>query len=184
MQTIGDEQNFQTLFCELRLEDERLAPRFSVVWNSAQASTRSQLGFKLAFVAATALLLVSLFSLALWLGGRPKNQQQNSATVIPPASPIASQAPQALEAAPNQIAPLRSSYRVNSMLRAMKLAERRRLKVLALRESEIRNAVAVSSWQSPTAMLMQSPADDVLTSLPQLYRSVSELNSFLPDTQK
>jgi hypothetical protein len=29
---------------------------------------------------------------------------------------------------------------------------------------------------------MQSPADDVLTSLPQLDRSLTELKTFLPDT--
>lgn len=183
MKTIGEQQNFQTLFCELRLEDESMAPRFSVVWNIAQARPRSRVGFTFAFAAASVLLVISLLSLALWLGGRASNQKQESATVSPPASPAIIPSPRATEATPGQVAPLRANNRVNSLRRAMKTAERRRLKALALGESEILNALAVSSWQSPTAMLMQSPADDVLVSLPQLYRSVTQMNSFLPDTQ-
>jgi hypothetical protein len=39
----------------------------------------------------------------------------------------------------------------------------------------------LSIWQSPTAMLLQSPADDVLSSLPQLDQSLTELKTFLPN---
>jgi hypothetical protein len=184
MQTIGEEQNIQTLFRELQLEDERAAPRFSVVWNSAQASTRPGPWFKPSFVVAAALLVVSLFSLALWLRERRRIHRPTTAVVIPSASPTVSPAPRALEATPNQVAPLRASDRANTKQRVMSLAARRRLRMLALLEAEIRSAAAVSSWQSPTAMLMQSPADDVLILLPQLYHSVTELNSFLPDTQQ
>ena len=185
MQTIGDERNIQTLFRELRLEDERVAPRFSVVWNSAQTRTRPRLAFKLQFVAATIVLIVSLVSLALWLRGRQKKPHQENAALVPPsASTSYSTAPRTSRHEPNQLAPSRANYRVVEMRRARILAGRRRAELLALREAEIRNAAAVSSWQSPTAMLMQSPADDVLTSIPQLYRSVTELNLFLPDTEK
>ena len=127
MQTIGKEQNIQTQFRELRLEDERVAPRFSVVWNNAQASIRPGPRLKLSFVVSTILLVVSLFSLALWLRGRLRNQQQNTAAVIPSASPIVSPAPRALKQEPNQVAPLRASYRANAMRRVVRLAERRRI---------------------------------------------------------
>lgn len=183
MQTIGDEENIKTLFLELRLTEQRVAPRFHAAWNRAQASARPSRVFKLSFVVAAALVIVSLFSLALWLRGRLRSQQQIVA-VIPSKSPSVSPARQALEAAPNQIAPLRARYRANAAQRVMRLAEHPRIKMLTLREAEIRSAGVVSTWQSPTAMLMQSPADDVLTSLPQLYRSVNEVNSFLSETQK
>ncbi|MGH9959068.1 MAG: hypothetical protein ACREBC_18380, partial [Pyrinomonadaceae bacterium] len=55
-------------------------------------------------------------------------------------------------------------------------------KLRALRRAEIQNAAAISSWQSPTARLMQSPADDVLTWVPQLHQYIMELKSFLPNT--
>lgn len=182
MKTIGEQQNFQTLFCELRLENERLAPRFSGVWNTAQARSRPRVGFKFAFVATGALVVVSLLSLALVLGGRASNQQQESRVVNPPASPTNGPASGGLETTPKPIVTLRSNYRFASTRRAMKLGKLRRLK--APREYEFRDALAVSNWQSPTAMLMDSPADDVLMSVPQLYRSVNQLMSFLPETQK
>lgn len=184
MKAIGEQLNFQTLFCELRLENEHLAPRFSVTWNTAEVRPRSHVRFKFAFVVACVLLVVSLFSIALWLNGRTRNQHVESAVVNPAANPTIDTSPRAMEVAPKPIALQRPSYRFDSARRAMKLAEVRRLRALALEKSEIRNAVAVSSWQSSTAMLMESPADDLLTSLPQLYRSVTQLNSFLSDTQK
>jgi hypothetical protein len=42
--------------------------------------------------------------------------------------------------------------------------------------------VAISTWESPTAILLQSPADEMLTSLPQFDLSVKDLKTFLPDT--
>lgn len=183
MQTIGDEENIKTLFRELRLHDESVAPRFSTVWNQAQSGTRASRVLNPSFVVAAALLIVSLFSIALWLRARLRSQQQNAAA-ISTTSPTVVQPPQALKPAPSRETPQRASYRANVIRRAMRLAEHRRLELLALREAELRNAAAVSSWQSPTAMLMQSPADDLLSSLPQLYRSVNEVNSFLSDTKK
>jgi hypothetical protein len=46
------------------------------------------------------------------------------------------------------------------------------------------STVAISNWQSPTITLMESPSDDVLTSLPQLDQSATELKTFLPGTIK
>jgi hypothetical protein len=43
-------------------------------------------------------------------------------------------------------------------------------------------AISFSVWQSPTATLMHSPAHEVLVSLPQLDRSLTEMKSFLPNT--
>jgi len=69
--------------------------------------------------------------------------------------------------------------RSNSKSLSMKLAARRHAELVAKR-AEIRNAVAISSWQSPTTALLRSPGDEVLTSLPQLNQSANELKSFLP----
>jgi hypothetical protein len=71
--------------------------------------------------------------------------------------------------------------RVKSNRWDRKLAARRQADLNA-GNAAIRETVSISSWQSPTATLMQSPADDVLTSLPQLDRSLTELKTFLPNT--
>ena len=70
MELVGEQKRIQALFSELRLADEQTAPRFAVVWNRAQARSsrawRPTRAFNFSFVAATALLICALVSLALW----------------------------------------------------------------------------------------------------------------------
>lgn len=183
MQTIGEEQTFQTLFRELRKNDESLAPRFSVVWNRAQDGTRPRLSFKHSFGMA-AVLVVSILSFALWLMVRPSAHQQGYAVEVQAVTHNASLAPLELNPTPGQLAMERARYRINERKRQFRLTERRRAKMSAFMELQLRNAILVSSWKSPTATLMQVPANEFLTSLPQMYRSVYELNEFLLEKQE
>ena len=178
MELVGEEKRIQALFRELRLEDGHVTPRFAAVWHRAQSRSfapRSRL--KLSFVAATALLLGALLSLA-WLTKQWQRSQQSSVAVLAVnAIPGISPAPTGLKSVVSRSDPnRRSSFKSVSM----KLVARRHAEMLAARRAEIRNAAAISSWESPTTALLRSPGDEVLTSLPQLNKSVNELRSFLP----
>jgi hypothetical protein len=191
MELVGNEKRIQALFSELKLEDERVAPEFIKVWNRAQATIPgSPRVFKISFALATAaLLVITLSALVLWSrNGQPGNQvAPKVATESTP--PDLTPAPhQATPATPPPNRPLRSVVaqspaRVKSNQWPPKLAARRKADLEA-RNAVIREAVSISSWQSPTATLMQSPADHVLTSLPQLDRSLNELKTFLPNTSQ
>jgi hypothetical protein len=63
--------------------------------------------------------------------------------------------------------------------RVRRLAFQRRAQLLK-RRAIISNARAIAVWQSPTTALLESPAEDVLSALPQLTQSAVELKSFLP----
>jgi hypothetical protein len=94
---------------------------------------------------------------------------------------IVNPSPVSVSSKPNEVLPVVLKHRARARPAALKLAARRRAEMLAAKRAELRNAAAVLSWQSPTAMLMRSPADDVLRSLPQLNLSANELKLFLPN---
>jgi|SRR6266850_945097 len=184
MELAGNEKKIQALFRELKLADQRLAPEFIKVWSRAQAaSPGSSRVFKISFVLATALVVITLCSVVLWSRRWQRSQLPNpglaGGSVKPGSTPVPPPAP--LSTRPTQLVVAQPPVRVKS--------NRLDRKVAAPRQSNfnptnlvVREAVSISTWQSPTAALMQSPADDVLTSLPQLDRSVTELKTFLPDT--
>ena len=67
MELVGEEKRIQALFSEAKLADAMTTPSFAGVWNRAQARTyRPRKAFNLAFIAATALLVCALVSLAWW----------------------------------------------------------------------------------------------------------------------
>src|SRR4030095_15045907 len=177
MESAGNEKRIQALFRELKLADERVAPEFIKVWDRAQvANPGSPRVFKISFAVAMALFVITLSALALWSrNGAPSER-------VDPTGATESTPPAALPppARPIQSVVAQSPVRVKSRQWAWKLAARRKADLDA-RNAVIRDAVSISSWQSPTATLMQSPADHVLTSLPQLDRSLNELKTFLPN---
>jgi len=181
MELIGEEKRIQALFRELRLEDDHVTPRFATMWHRAQAGSRApRRTFNVAFVAATALLLCALFSLA-WLTKQWQRSQQASVAVTPVNSiPSVSAAPTGVKQELNVVSESDPNRRSSSKSLSMRLAVRRHAEMLAARRAEIRSATAISSWQSPTTALLRSPGDALLTSLPQLNKSVDELKSFLP----
>lgn len=182
MELAGNEKKIQALFRELKLEDERVAPGFVRLWNSAQAtSQRPRRAFKISFAVATALFVITLCSLALWPRNWQRGQQPNSGVAVRSTPPGPTSAPLPATPGPKQLGVAEPRNRARSNRWARKLTARRQAELTA-RNAAIREAVAISSWQSPTATLMQSPADDVLTSLPQLDRSAAQLKSFLPNS--
>jgi hypothetical protein len=192
MESAGNEKKIQALFRELKLADERVAPEFIKVWDRAQAtSSRSWRIINLSFAVATALLVITLSVLVLWSRNGQQSGQVNPKIAAGSTTPISrpnskagsTPSPPAAIPVPTQLVVAQPLVRVKSNRWDRKLAARRKAGLDA-RNAIIREAVSISSWQSPTATLMQSPADDVLSSLPQLDRSLNQLKTFLPNTSQ
>lgn len=178
MELVGEQKRIQALFSELRLADEQTVPRFVTVWNRAQARTvRPARAFNLSFVAATALLICALVSLALWSKYYQRTARQSAAVGTGPVQVVRN-----TEANPRVSG--EKQLRTYSKSRAMRLAAQRRALILAVTLKAAREAKVISSWQSPTSALLKSQNDELLKSLPQLNESADELKSFLPNTPK
>ena len=196
MELVGNEKKIQALFRELKLADERVAPEFIKVWDPAQATSPGWISlsssrlFNISFAVATALLVITVSVLVLWSRHAQPGEQVNPQVAnesTPPLSTLGS-TPAPPRATPPPTRPIQSvvaqsPVRLKSNQGAWKLAARRKADLDA-KNAVIREAVSMASWQSPTAILMQSPADHVLTSLPQLDRSLNELKTFLPNTSQ
>lgn len=182
MELVG-EKRIQALFSEQRLADEQNALSFVGVWNRAQAKTfRPQRAFNLSFVAATALLVCALVSLALW--SRQWQRNENALVNLPP---VPTAGPAQVAAGNNEVnppAPVQTGIGSGSKSRALKSAARRQSLLLAANRKATHEAKALASWESPTATLLDSPSDELLKSLPQLNQTVDELKSFLPSSPK
>ena len=185
MELVGEEKRIQALFSEARLADEQTMPSFAGVWNRAQAKTiRAPRAFNLSFVAATALLVCALVSLAWWMNRAQRNQGALIATVPPITNggPINVVQPGYQPVNP-EFKPV-TQPRSSEKSRALILAARRQAVLVAASQKILRDAKAIESWQSPTAALLDSPSEGLLKSLPQMNQSVDELKSFLPNQPK
>ncbi len=180
MELIGEEKRIRALFSDVRFTDEQSVPSFAGVWNRSQAKTvRPSRALRLSFVAATALLVCALVSLAWWARPVQQNQKLVIANVPWILTPITIIQP---EDNPEPVTV--TQRRFSDKSRSLKLAERRRAVLVAAGKKILRDAKAIESWQSPTATLLSSPADELLKSLPQLNQTVDELKSFLPSQPK
>jgi hypothetical protein len=185
MELPGNEKKIQALFRELKLEDERVVPVFARVWNNPETARQiPRRAFKISFALVTGLLLIALGSLALWSRTWQRSQQPISGEAVrsiqPGSAPAKSTTPGA-SSEPKHVVLNETRNRPTSNRWARRLAAHRQAELIARNEAQ-REALAISSWQSPTTTLLQSPAGDILTALPQLNRSAAELNSFLPNT--
>ena len=181
MEWVGEEKRIQALFSEQRLADEQTAPSFAAVRTRAQARAyRPQRAFNLSFVAATALLVFSLVSLALW-----STQWQPKADVSISVPPVLTVSPAQVLVGIDEVKPAKPVQKgVSAKSRAIKLAARRQVLLVAANRKATHEAKAIASWQSPTATLLDSASDELLKSLPQLNQTVDELKSFLPSSPK
>lgn len=188
MELVGEQKRIQALFSELRLADEQIAPRFAAVWNSAQARSsrtgRPARAFNLSFVAATALLVAALVSLALWSKYSRPNTRPNAVLVTGTTTPAARPVQVVGNADANPPVPGDKQLRAKPRSRAMRLAVQSRALMLTVNLKAEHEAKAISSWQSPTTALLKSQNDELLKSLPQLNESADELKSFLTNTPK
>ena len=185
MELAGDEKKIQALFSELRLADEHAAPSFVGVWNRAQLRTPARFGWlKLRFVAAAFVVCAAVFALALWSNSRQQTTPTINAVALAPVTiPVVPPATSGLTQPTTPSKGISDAERQRALRnqRVARFAARQRAELLAARRAEIRDATAISSWQSPTATLLSSQNDALLNSLPQLNESVKDLKSFLPN---
>jgi hypothetical protein len=184
MEMLGEEKKIQALFSQLRLDDEQTVPSFAATWGRAQSKTyRRQGAFNLSFVAATALLVCALVSLALWSRQWERSHSASVANVpaTPSVGPVRVVAERRITNPPQ---PVQKGTVSSPKSRALKLAARREALLAAANRQATHEAQAIASWQSPTATLLDSPSDELLKSLPQLNQTVDELKSFLPNQPK
>jgi hypothetical protein len=183
MELVGEEKRIQALFSEVRLADEQTTPSFVGVWNRAQAKTvRTQRGFNLSFVAATALLVCALVSLAWWSRHWQRNPEViATAPAVPATSPV-KVGIENEEVKPSS--PVGRRVAFSSKSNAVRLASRREALLVAANRTATHEAKAIASWKSPTVTLLDSSSGELLKSLPQLNQTVDELKSFLPSQPK
>ena len=187
MELSGEEKKLRALFSELKAADEQTAPPFARVWNRAQPGTRRVWAFNPAFVAATALLICALISLAVW----SRYSQQTPPAVVKNADASAGHVDANSSAATTNSTP--ASVNRHDAVSPPKPREiavasnvdrskaRRHAQVIAANRKLTQEAKTISSWQSPTSALLTSPSDELFSSLPQLNESSTELKSFLPN---
>jgi len=184
MELAGEEKRIHALFSEVRLADEQTTPSFAGVWNRAQSKTmRWHRAFNLSFVAATALLVCALASLAWWANYSPRTRE----AVVVNIPPITNGG--VIKNVAQKDVPQGGVYKVPELKPVMqpRLSARSRALRLAVAHQAVlvvANTKAIESWQSPTATLLDSSSDELLKSLPQLNQTVDELKSFLPSRPK
>ena len=173
MERVGEEKEIQALFYELKAADESFAPEFLMTWERAVSTRyRPRRALKTSFVLASVLLVTIVYPIVSWQSSKaPADGSIPVAVVSPPTLPL-----------PNRVVANNKAEAVNT--RPRRVLSRRRTPRSRVRAADIRMAVAVSKWQSPTAILMQSPAEEVWAALPPLDQSVTELKTFLPNAVK
>lgn len=179
MESVGEEKKLQALFSELKTADEQTAPRFATVWNRAQLRPRRMRRFNPAFVAATALIVFVLISLAVWSRYSQRTQPQPIQAVAPtvPKMDTAAAAVDNSSPAPKVVGTWKPR---NTNLVAKRIVARPGAPQLAANRKLNQDAKTIASWKSPTTALLSSPSDEIFSSLPELNKSSSDLKSFLP----
>lgn len=175
MEPAGNEQRIQALFLELKAKDEQFVPQFVGLWNRAQLrGAKSRPSLRSFYAAAACLLVLVLGSLIFW-----SRSWQRQGQLVPKLPTVAGDfgTHPTLQAVVPRKKDLGNQTDADRRLR--RLASERRAHLLK-RQAVISNARAIAVWQSPTTALLQSPAEDVLSALPQLTQSALELKSFLP----
>jgi len=173
MELRGDEKRIRALFSELSLDDQSRTPGFDHLWTRAEAAgpPRTSVFNRPPAVIVIALTAVA-FAIGLWWRSKPAPSQSQAAVQVasqetyePPVSSTHVSVKRAVVSGPRTTRPPRRKT----------LARHRQTERALTHE-----AAMLSSWQSPTEILMETTAGFVLKSLPPLNQSVKDLELFLP----
>jgi hypothetical protein len=178
MELPGEENRIQALFCELRLEDQLLAPGFEKIWHCAQAKRpKERLALNRLVVLITSAMIVAAFCLLLLRSptglGEPRDEVGGLRETVSSTSVPVNRQDRVADAGPSR--PVQSKS-----LQRKKLPVRRKTELAARVFPE---SVALSNWRSPTTRFMEHPSGPVLNSLPQMNESVRDFQSFLASNQ-
>ena len=180
MEIIGDDKKIRALFSEARLADEQALPSFAAVWSRAQSrALKPRRAFNLSFAAVTALLVLTLGSLAAWSMYSKPQAAYSAFAEVPARNSLAASAVKTVDEVPTPpiqkgkvIRPIRS--------RATRSTAQSGTLTVASSGKAVTEAKTIDTWQSPTSALLTSPSDNLFKSLPQLNENANELKSFLP----
>jgi hypothetical protein len=170
MQWDGDEKRIRALFSELSFEDQDRAPLFDKLWRQAQATVPapSRSLTAIAVICAVIILVVSLIGAGASFTSTQSLPQQQTVNVNPQTTPT----------------PAARSEQEPNPLTLVAVRPPHRKKRLVLRRTneriELAQVAVLTSWQSPTAVFLESSARPSFNSLPQLNQSADDLKSFLP----
>ena len=166
----GDEERIRQLFHELRREDQGIAPQFGEVftaaWNRNKGSNTAT--WSIRFAAAAVLCVLVLITIRVSTPVTPQEEQTAPGSTL---------------------SPVVSSDTTTNVVRSLSQTPKTQWhptirKQLRPRQFSISLAIAMkslSSWQSPTAALLQTPQDQILNKLPRLGESLRTIKSFSPD---
>lgn len=167
MEFTGDEKKIQALFSELSLEHQRRTPGFEKLWRAADKNARvpAPLVRRSALAMVTTMILVAacVIAIASWYRS---SQSENAANIPPQIIPATTEPP--LE------------QRLSADARDIRTVRPRRVRPRQTERAALRQAAILAKWQSPTNVLLNSPAASFLSSLPQLNQSARDLEQFLP----
>lgn len=185
MEIIGDDKKLRALFSEARVADEAAAPSFTSVWHRAQArSLKPRRAFNLSFVLVTALLVLTLGSLAVWSMYSPRSNQPHEAAAPGGVAPAVVNTPEkrkteeevrTAENAPHP--PIEAPVRRSNRPRVRRPTAQPDSQLIARTTAK---ETTIDSWESPTSALLSSPTDGLFKSVPQLNENANEMKSFLP----
>ena len=179
MELSGEEKKLQALFSELKAADEQATPHFGATWNRAQIAPRKMRAFNPAFVAVTLLLVFGVVAFAVWSRYSPTTPSPQPAVAEAPQSPAI---PTAVEPSPAPVKETPAPHPKNNVIAARKnrTANQRNAMLAANRKLQ-KDAKSIANWTSPTSALLESPSDEMFSSLPELNQSATQLKSFLPN---
>ena len=179
MELSGEEKKLQALFSELKAVDEKATPHFGATWNRAQIAPRTIRRFNPAFVAAMILVVFGIVAFAVWsrysrvtsapqavIASAPQNPSPTTEAEAPPA--------------PKSITPVPTAKNVVTVARRNKVTNQRNAMLAAANRKLQKDAKSIANWKSPTSALLESPSDEIFSSLPEFNQSTTQLKSFLP----
>jgi hypothetical protein len=179
MELSGEEKKLQALFSELKAADEQEAPHFGATWNRAQIAPRRIRALNPAFVAAMMLLVFGVVAFAVWSRYSRTTPSPQPGIASAPQSPSTTAAGEAPPAPKKETPAPKPKDTVTVSLRNKATTQRNAMLVAANRKLQ-KDAKSIASWTSPTSALLESPSDEIFSSLPELNQSATQLKSFLP----
>ena len=166
----GDEKRIRQLFHDLRCEEQFIAPHFGAVLTAARNRNKGSNtpAWSMRFAAAAMLFVLALITIRVSTAVRPGTEQ-----LVPASTPSA----------------VASSDTTTDGVRTLSQPPKTQPRPSIRRQARPRqfsNSLAIamkslSSWQSPTAALLQTSQDEMLNSLPRLGESLRTIKPFSPD---
>ncbi len=185
MEIIGDDKKLRALYSEAQQLDHAATPSFTSVWHRAQArSLKPRRAFNVSFALVTALLVLTLGSLAAWsiFSTRRSNPREAVNDPAPVIAPLPEKSPERINegvktAQNDSPAPIGTPIQRSIKPRVRRSTSASNAQLTARNQTK---AVTIDTWQSPTATLLSSQMDDLFKSVPQLNENATEMKSFLP----